>query len=372
MTLKQNLKPKKKENIYFSSNNQKEEVKEEEKEDKDKEKLENENETEKKEEKEEKEIKNETNNKNGKNDKNVMKSINKDENINKNTEGIYLTEPDVNKFRNKIFQTKNLSHKKSLTKKIIQLRNKATSNSLEIRKKINKNILSKFNKNKEKEKIEEKRYYNLNHSSKKGKTINETISPNKSFDKIKIKTNNINNTKDMRIVSYINSEKKSQSSMKKHKKESLFNKGNTISNNNPIIKLPSVNKSSSINVKNNIDNNKTDGVIVLPELNLQKNLDNITNSNVVVLPELISSKNLETISNINSRENPTIENKRYLLFQKNYNKDSKINKSLRANIIKLSEEKEKNRNLNINRRSTQSHVNNIRQIKNEVNSSKKK
>jgi hypothetical protein len=176
----------------------------------------------------------------------------------------------------------------------------------------------------------------------------------------------------MRIVSYINSEKKSQSSMKKHKKESLFNKGNTISNNNPIIKLPSVNKSSSINVKNNIDNNKTDGVIALPELNLQKNLDNITNSNVIVLPELISSKNLETISNINSRENPTIENKRYLLFQKNYNKDSKINKSLRANIIKLSEEKEKNGNLNINRRSTQSHVNNIRQIKNEVNSSKKK
>ena len=363
MTLKQNLKPKKKENIYFSSNNRKEEGKEEENKDKDKEKLENETEK-----KDEKEIKNETNNKN----EEAKKNINKDENINKNTESIYLTEPNVNRLRNKIFQTKNLSANKSLTKKIIQLRNKAASNSLEIRKKINKDILSKFNKNKEKENIEKKGYYNLINSLKKGKTINETLSPNKSFDKIKIKTNNINNMKDMRIVSYINSEKKSQNSMKKPKKESFFNKGNTISNNSPIIKLPSVNKSSSINVKNNIDNNKSDGVIVLPELNLQKNLDNITNSNVIVLPELISSKNIETISNINTRENQTTENKRYLLFQKNYNKDSKINKSLRANIIKLSEEKEKNGNLNINRRSTQSHVNNIRQIKNEVNSSKKK
>ena len=117
-------------------------------------------------------------------------------------------------------------------------------------------------------------------------------------------------------------------------------------------------------------NNKSDGVIVLPEFNSQNNLDN---NNVIVLPEITSSKNVDTINNVNSKENPISENKRYLLFQKNYyNKDSKINKSLRSNIIKLSEEKNKNKNINLNRRSNQLQVSNIRPIKTEVNSSKKK
>ena len=362
MTLKQNLKPKKKENIYFSSNNKKEEIKDEDKEKKKK----LEKEKEKLEEKEIKNEKNEINDKIGKK-KEVLKNINKDENINKRdvAEGIYLTEPDVNKFRNRMIPAKNLSPKKSLAREIIQLRSKITSNSLEMKKKINKNILSKFNKIKEKEELEEKGNYNLNNSMKKGK-INEVLSPNKSFDKISIKTNNINNMKNIGTINK-NNEKKSRNSINKKKKESFINKDN---NNNQVIKLPSVNKSSLINARNNMVSNKSDGVIVLPDLNPQKTLDNITNSKVIVLPGIISSKNIETISNINSKDNPTSDNKRYLLFQKNYNKDSKINKSLRSNIIKSSEEKEKN--INLNRRSNKSLANNIRQIKNEVGSNKKK
>ena len=362
MTLKQNLKPKKKENIYFSSNNKKDEIKDSDKEDKeDKEKTEKE--TEKKEEKEK-----ETDEKNEIKDKNedkMMKSINKDKSINKQemTEGIYLTEPDINKFRKNTIQ-----QKQSLSRKIIQLRSRVASNSLEIRKKINKNILSKFNKNKEKEEKEEKEEKGYNHiyNSSKKVQLNNPLSQNKSFDKISIKTNNINNMKDIGIISYKNREKKSQNSIKKYKKESFISKGIHI--NNPVIKLPSVNKSSSINPINNLANNKSDGVIVLPEFNSQNNLDN---NNVIMLPEINSSKNVDTINNVNSKENPTSENKRYLLFQKNYyNKDSKINKSLRSNIIKLSEEK--NKNLNLNRRSNQLQVSNIKPIKTEVNSSKKK
>ena len=336
MTLKQNLKPKKKENIYFSSNIKKEEVKDSDKEDKQK----LEKETEKKEEKEKKD-KNEE----------VMKTINKDENKNKQdmTEGIYLTEPDVNKLRKNSFRTKNLSPKKTLTGKIIQLRSRNISNSLEIRKKINKDILTKINENTGKETIEEKGYYLFNSPLKKVKPINE-LSQNKSFDKLLIKKNNIKNKKDMNIINHINSDKKSLNSIKKYKIDSFFNKG--IHMNNPVIKLPSVNKFSSINIRNNVTNNRNDGVIFLPGIKTQNNLDN---NNVIILPGMNSSNNIETINELNNKENPSSENERYLLlFQKNYKRDSKINRTFRSNNIKLSEEKEKK--INLNRKSNQSPI----------------
>ena len=399
MTLKQNLKPKKKENIYFFSNNKKEEINDEETEDKQKDEKETDNIEEKEKEKEidkkgkenkekiidlSKEIKKKQE-KNEKKEEKVNKNINsinvinnknnKEEKVNEDlikVEGIYLTEPDINKFRKRTLPAKKISPINSLNKKIIPLRNRIGSNSLEARKKIKKELLTKVNKNiyKEQDNLNnsfKKDNYKLNNNINKS---NDIINQNKSYDKITIKTNNNNSLKDIQINNYKNKGKKNKSillnSIKKYNKESNFNKGN---NNIPVIKLPSVNVnniSSSPNHQNTIPNNNN--VIVLPEINSPKNsLENI-NSNIIVLPEINSSKN--PIDNITNKEPSTItENKRYLLFQKNYNKDSKINKLIKSNnnIIKLSDEKEKP----INRRGN-SLVNNNKELKKEGSLNKKK
>ena len=346
--LKQNLKPKKKENIYFSSTNEdqkkSEEIQKDEKENEEK--------------KEEKIIEIKKEDKSEQNEKNEKKeNINKKEPINK--EGIYLTEPDINKFRKRTIPSNIVSPPNSLTRQI-QLKNRNGSNSLGLRKNINMDLISNFNKNKEKEK---KEFKNISVSFKKNiNKISNNISKsnnlniqNKSYDKI---SNQASKPKDIRINGYSrNNENKTKNSqnillnsVNKNKKDLIINKGN-----NKIIQLPSVNSSNTLftpTSKNEI-NSKESNILSKPV---------VTDNNVIVLPEIKSQKS--SLEKTNKIEN-SMENKRYLLFQKNYNKETNLNKSIKfnSNVIVLNEVK--------NKVNTQS-VNDLKKPKNSNNLNKRK
>ena len=327
--LKQNLKPKKRENIYFFSNKANE-IKEEDfrQDEKMVEKIEEKKDNEKEEEKD--------NEKNNKKDNNIIidlksnkkeeKIINlrdkinnfdsKSENINKNEsfkEGIYLTEPDINKFRKRTIPiNNNFSPREPLNRKL-QIKNRIGSNSLEMRKKINMDLLSnKKNSQKEKNEIIDLKNNSLS------KSIDIRNQKN-SYDKISVKSNP--NSKHREGINYQSMEKKIKNkflnSIKKNRRE---NKDNNLA----VIQLPSVNISSKQNNKQNLKENKINNendVIVLPGINHQKSsLDNINNKEI------------------------SSDNKRYLLFQKNNNKESNVNKSVKFNNnIQLFKDKEKNK-----------------------------
>jgi len=362
--LKQNLKPKKKGNIYFSSNNDiNNSIKESEK-DKEKENTENiKKEEEEKEEKEEKNEKNEKNNDKIINLKNSYNNNKEKEEKNNNTinkintiknnsedkkekekeikkaEGIYLTEPDINKFRKRTIPAKSSSQNKTSNRKI-QIKKRIGSNSLEKRKIINLDLFSKSNKKPEKNKNVsfKKDIMNLNKNINK---VNDIIPQNKSYDKISFSTNNIKNMNDRRISNYENNEKNNKNilsnSIKKHK----------IDNNMPIIQLPSVslnNISFSPNKQNQNNINMKESKEFKESKESSSNMKSVfTENNVIILPDINSQKSSR---NIISNKDNALENKRYLLFQKNFNKDSKFNKSIKfnSNIISLNDEKDKMRN----------------------------
>ena len=332
--LKQNLKPKKKGNIYFSSNNENElkntETEKEKKEEEDKkEDKKEENKEENKENKEVEiiELKKETNVNNAINDnkkeKTSQKGILKEEEI-------FLTEPGINKFRKRTIPTKIQSPQKSLTRQI-KIKNRIGSNSLEVRKKINIDIISNLNKYKN---INKKENQIVNNSLKKGKTNSnrymDLLSDNRSYDKISIQNNNFN--KDIKINGYQNKDKSNKNN--KNIITSIKKSTNISRGNNNIIQLPSVNSSNTLftpTSQNEVNVNESSNI-----------KSAITDNNVIILPEIKNQKN--SLDNIN-KEDSTIENKRYLLFQKNNNKETSSKKALKFNnnVIVLSEEKSKNR-----------------------------
>ena len=347
--LKQNLKPKKKENIYFISNSENDkknseiekEEKNEEKEEEDKKEEQKEEDTKECKEVKTIEIKKENKNENKETIKNKSGKINKSEDKNEKIkekgilkeEEIFLTEPDINKFRKKTIPAKMDSPPKSLTRQI-KIRNRYGSNSLDTRKKINVDLISNINKYKESDKKEHK-----NISFKKDRNNHNTmnkpidlISQNKSYDKISINNSSIN--KNVKINGYQikdNNIKNSKNNLLNSiKKSQNKNKGS-----NSIIQLPSVSSSN---------------IIFIPtrqKESLSKESNNIksvvTDNNVIVLPEIKSLKG--SLDNMN-KDDGNFENKRYLLFQKNNNKDNTSKKSIKFsnNVIILNEEKEKSNN----------------------------
>ena len=133
-------------------------------------------------------------------------------------------------------------------------------------------------------------------------------------------------------------------------------KSNKRYDNIPVIQLPSVNMNNipfTPNRENQNNNNITESK---ESPNIYNNMKSaFTESNVVILPEISPQKSSRDIIN-NSPEN-----KRYLLFQKNNNKDSKINKSIKFNnnIISFFDDKIKNKknqqlknSIDINRENT--------------------
>ena len=336
--LKQNLKPKKKGNIYFISNSENEKKDDEPEKEEKKEEKEEDIKEEKKEEdtKESKEIKTiETKKEN----KEIIKSKNnksedKKEKIKSKgiikEEEIFLTEPDINKFRKKTIPSEN-----SLTRQI-QIRNRIGSNSLEIRKKLNVNLISNANKYKETGKnvhknVSFKRDRN-NYNNNMNKVIDLT-NQNKSYDKISIQNTNIN--KDFSSGGYLSKDKNIRNN-KNILLNSVKGSQNVKKVTNNIIQLPSVSSSNIIftPTKKNESLSK--------ESNNIKSI--VTDNNVIVLPEI---KNLKTsVDNIN-KDDTAVENKRYLLlFQKNNNKEFTSKKTIKFNnnVIILNEEKEKTKN----------------------------
>ena len=318
-SLKKNLKPKKKENIYFFSSNNKDDIKEgdlKEEEKKEEEKKEQEIEEKKDNEKDNNIIINEIkNNKkeekiiNLKNKNNNFDSkseyINKNESLKEGIEGIYLTEPDINKFRKRNIPTNKYSPTDSINRKI-KIKNRIGSNSLGMRKKINMDLFSnKKNVNTEQknESFNEDKIINLN---------NNNLS--KSIDYMNENKNSIKSTKNLK--SYQSLEKKIKTnflnSIKKNRKE----------NNIAVIQLPSVNKNNNKSNNQNLKESKTNA-----------------EENIIILPGINNNKKIS----LDNNKEISSENKRYLLFQKNNNKESNINKSVKFsnNIIQLFNDKEK-------------------------------
>ena len=337
--LKQNLKPKKKGNIYFISNSENEKKNDEPEKEEKKEEKEEDIKEEKKEEdtKESKEIKTIEAKKEN---KEIIKSKNnksEDKKEKVKTKGIireeeiFLTEPDINKFRKKTIPVKMQTSEKSLTRQI-QIRNRIGSNSLETRKKLNVNLISNAKNYKESDKKEHKNVSfkkDRNNYNNMNKPIDLT-NPNKSYDKISIQNTNIN--KDLNNNGYLNKSKNIKNILLNSVKGSQSIKKGS----NNIIQLPSVSSSN---------------VIFTPtkqKESLSKESNNIksvvTDSNVIVLPEIKNLKN--SVDNIN-KDDIAVENKRYLLlFQKNNNKEFTSKKAIKFNnnVIILSEEKEKTKN----------------------------
>ena len=348
--LKQNLKPKKKENIYFSKkenekeNDMKTELVSNEKENgkKDEDEEEKKKENNKIIEFKKENKKNEKVKKNNKNQINIIDNKNND-NLEKNNdiktikeEGIYLTEPDINKFRKRTIPAKVSSPPNSLTKQIL-IKHRMGSNSLDLRNKIKIDLIPNNNKINEK-----KEHKNISASFKKDNNNNynnnksyDLINQNKSYDKISLQNNYINNN--ININGYQNKKNKQVNakntllnSVIKKPVNSIDNKRNI----NNVIKLPSVNSSATPFTPSKHNEN------ILKESNINTN-PAITENNVIVLPEIKSPKSSFDI--MNKRDN-SLDNKRYLLFQKgNINKPPTSNKSIKFNnnVIVLSEVKKK-------------------------------
>ena len=353
--LKQNLKPKKKENIYFSKkeNESKTEIDKNEKEKEDDKKAEEEKKENEKEKKKENnkviELKkeNKKNEKAKKNNNQINIVNNNNDILEKNNdiktikeEGIYLTEPDINKFRKRTIPAKASSPPNSLTKQI-QIKHRMGSNSLGIRNKIKFDLIptnNKIKENKEDKHISMsfKKDHNNNNLNNNNNQSADLINQNKSYDKISLQTNNINNRN---INGYYNKKNKLTNtkntllnSIKKNPINSMDNKRN-ITNNN-IIQLPSVNSS----VTPFTPSKQNENVLKESNMNIKPV---ITESNVIVLPEIKSPKSSFDIMN---RRDNSLDNNRYLLFQKNNSsKGPTTNKSIKFNnnVIMLSEVKNK-------------------------------
>ena len=294
-TLKQNLRPKKKENIYFSSNNEKnkeDNIKEEE------EKKEK-NEAEKNEQKEEV-IDNEVkeNDRKKKNNK-LINNLNDGNNNNNKTkilderketgiEKIYLTEPHINNSNKRSIQINNSPSSLSRQIKINNRMNRNGSNPIEMKKTSIKDLI--INNNKLRENKEMSLFNSL--KNKRNKNINKSIDL--------IKQNKLYNR--MMGQNIGRSSNVLTNSVKRNKRDWDIN--NNIGNRGNVIKLPSVKINNIFTAPNNQNNN----INLIDELNKNNKLN--------ILPEINTKQNIKESLNNN-------ENNRYLLFQKNYNKDFK-------------------------------------------------
>jgi len=294
-TLKQNLKQKKKENIYFSLNNEKnkeDNIKEEE------EKKEK-NEAEKNEQKEEV-IDNEVkeNDRKKKNNK-LINNLNDGNNNNNKTkilderketgiEKIYLTEPHINNSNKRSIQINNSPSSLSRQIKINNRMNRNGSNPIEMKKTSIKDLI--INNNKLRENKEMSLFNSL--KNKRNKNINKSIDL--------IKQNKLYNR--MMGQNIGRSSNILTNSVKRNKRDWDIN--NNIGNRGNVIKLPSVKINNIFTAPNNQNNN----INLIDELNKNNKLN--------ILPEINTKQNIKESLNNN-------ENNRYLLFQKNYNKDFK-------------------------------------------------
>ena len=283
-TLKENLRPKKKENIYFDLNNKnneknKEDNIEEENEEK-------ENDDIKKNNKKEEDINNEIkeNDRKKRNDKSIN-TLNDDNNNNNKTkilderkettiEKIYLTEPHINNSNKRSVKLNNSPAILNRQIKINNRMNRNGSNPIEMKKRSLKDLI--MNNNKLREKNKEMNLFN----SFKNKNINKSIDlirQNKLFNRIMTQ----NNGKSSNIL--INS-------VKKNKIERNIN---SIGNRGNVIKLPSVKINNIITVPNNQNNN----INLIDELNKNNKLN--------ILPEINTKQNLKENlkENLNNNEN---------------------------------------------------------------------
>ena len=299
-TLKQNLRPKKKENIYFYLNKKNEEKNKEdnikeEKEEKEKNEIESNN---KKEEDNTNKIKeNDTKKKNNKlistlkddnNKSNKIKIL--DERKETAIEKIYLTEPHANNSYKRNIQLNSSPTSLNRQIKINNRMNRNGSNPIEMKKSSIKDLI--INNNKLREKNKEMNLFN-SLKNNRNRNINKSIDlirQSKIFNKMMVQ----NNDKSNNILT---------NSVKKNKRDWDIN---SIGNRGNIIKLPSVKINNIITVPNNQNNN----INLIDELNKNNKLD--------ILPEINTKQNLNLKENLNNNEN-----NRYLLFKKNYNKDLK-------------------------------------------------
>ena len=168
--------------------------------------------------------------------------------------------------------------------------NRNGSNPIEMKKNSIKDLI--INNNRLREKNKEMSLFN-SLKNNRNKNINKSIDlikQSKILNKMMVQ----NNGKSNNILT---------NSVKKNKRDWDIN---SIGNRGNVIKLPSVKINNIITVPNNQNSN----INLFDELNKNNKLN--------ILPEINTKQNLNLKENLNNNEN-----NRYLLFQKNYNKDLK-------------------------------------------------